>query len=66
MLEHLNASPQPPRRVVVVGAAGFIGNAIAARMERYGVPVLRIARAQVDLSAAGAGPKLAAALLCQH
>ena len=62
MLEHLNASPQPPRRVVVVGATGFVGNAIVTRMERDGVSVLRIARAQVDLSTAGAGPKLAALL----
>ena len=62
MLEHLNASSRPPRRVVVVGAAGFVGNAIAARMEHDGVPVLRIVRQQVDLSATGAGPRLAAML----
>ena len=62
MLEHLNASSQPPRRVVVVGAAGFVGNAIAARMEHDGVSVLRIVRQQVDLSATGAGPRLAAML----
>ena len=62
MLEHLNASSRPPRRVVVVGAAGFVGNAIAARMEHDGVSVLRIVRQQVDLSATGAGPRLAAML----
>ena len=62
MLEHLNASSRPPRRVVVVGAAGFVGNAIAARMEHDGVSVLRIVREQLDLSATGAGPRLAAML----
>jgi len=62
MLEHLNAEPQTPSRVVVAGAAGFVGNAIAARLERDRVPVLRITRREIDLAAAGAEAKLAAAL----
>lgn len=62
MLEHLNSSPKPPQRVVVIGAAGFVGAAIAARLERDGVPVLRVTRREVDLSATDAVPRLAALL----
>jgi len=62
VLEHLNDSPKPPRRVVVVGAAGFVGNAIAARMERDGVQTLRVGRGQVDLTASDAVARLAALL----
>jgi nucleoside-diphosphate-sugar epimerase len=34
MLEHLNASPQAPSRVVVIGAIGFVGSALVARLAR--------------------------------
>jgi UDP-glucose 4-epimerase len=63
MLEHQNAQAQKPVRVAVIGAGGFVGGAIAARMERDGVPVLRIAREQVDLLAPDAAAKLKALLL---
>jgi UDP-glucose 4-epimerase len=62
MLEHLNPAPQAPTRVVVIGAAGFVGKAIAARMERDGVSLLRVTRDQADLTAADAGTRLAALL----
>jgi nucleoside-diphosphate-sugar epimerase len=62
MLEHLNAAPQAPSRVVVAGAAGFVGNAIAARLERDRIPVLRITRREIDFTATGADAKLAALL----
>lgn len=62
MLEHLNSTPKAPQRVVVIGASGFVGNAVAARMERDGVSVLRVTRDQVDLSAADGGARLAALL----
>jgi nucleoside-diphosphate-sugar epimerase len=58
MLEHLNPSPVPPKRVVVMGAAGFVGGAIAARMARDGVPVLALGRAEVDLLLENASEKL--------
>jgi len=58
MLEHLNASPAAPRRVVVIGAGGFVGGAIAERLERDGVPVLRVSRKEVDLLAADANLRL--------
>jgi nucleoside-diphosphate-sugar epimerase len=62
MLEHLNAKPQVPLRVVVAGAAGFVGNAIATRLERDGVPVLRLARRDIDFADADADAKLASLL----
>lgn len=51
MIRHLNSQEQKPSRVVVIGAAGFVGGAIAARLERDGVPVLRVSRKDVDLLA---------------
>ncbi len=62
MLEHLNAEPTLPARVVVAGAAGFVGNAIAARLERDRVPVLRLTRREIDFAAPGAEAGLAASL----
>jgi nucleoside-diphosphate-sugar epimerase len=62
MLKHLNDRNQKPARVVVIGAAGFVGGAIATRMERDGVPVLRLARKEIDLLAPDAAAKLKALL----
>jgi UDP-glucose 4-epimerase len=63
MLEHLNTSPAAPRRVVVIGAGGFVGGAIAERLERDGVPVLRVSRKEVDLLAADAHQRLGRLLM---
>ena len=49
MLEHLFPNPVNPSRVVVIGAGGFVGNAVASRLEKGGVPVLRLTRKDVDL-----------------
>ncbi len=49
MLEHLNATPVAPRRVVIVGAHGFVGGALARRLAAQGVPVLALQRSDVDL-----------------
>lgn len=49
MLVHGNAESKKPARVVVMGAGGFVGNAIASRLEHDGVPVLRLSRRDVDL-----------------
>jgi nucleoside-diphosphate-sugar epimerase len=51
MLQHGNATPTPPERVVVMGAGGFVGNAIATRLERDNLPILRLGRSEVDLLA---------------
>lgn len=58
MLEHLNARPAAPERVVVVGAAGFVGKTIADRLARDGVAVVRLGRADLDLTADGAASAL--------
>lgn len=60
MLRHGLSSPVKPARVVVMGAHGFVGNAIAGRLEQAGVPVLRLTRKDIDLLAPGAAENLAA------
>jgi nucleoside-diphosphate-sugar epimerase len=59
MLQHLNEGWRAPARVVVVGADGFVGNAIATRLEHYDVPVVRLTRREVDLMAADGADRLA-------
>ncbi len=58
MIRHLHPQDERPSRVVVIGAAGFVGGAIAARLEHDGVPVLRISRKDVDLLAPNASSSL--------
>ena len=62
MFEHLNPDYRKPPRVVILGASGFIGNAVASCVERGGVQVVRITRSEVDLSGPNAGSQLAAVL----
>ena len=58
MLEHLNSSALLPRRVVILGAHGFVGAASARLMAAHGVPVLALGRAEADLLAAGTATRL--------
>lgn len=46
-------------RIVVIGAGGFIGGAIAATLEGRGVEVVRLTRREVDLLAPDAADRLA-------
>jgi nucleoside-diphosphate-sugar epimerase len=62
MLEHHSSKPEKPARVVVCGASGFVGGAVASRLERDGIPVLRIGRKEADLAAPDAHDRLAALL----
>lgn len=62
MLDHLNAAPTPPSRVVVIGAGGFVGGTIERHLKSTGVPTLALTRKAVDLLAPGAAGKLKALL----
>jgi len=59
MLQHLNGEPSLPERTVVIGAAGFVGNALMRRLNRAGANALGLTRKDVDLIAPGAGERLA-------
>jgi UDP-glucose 4-epimerase len=63
MLKHLNSSPAIPARTVVLGAAGFVGGAVARGIAARGGAVLALTRDDVDFLAPGAPQKLAGLLL---
>jgi UDP-glucose 4-epimerase len=58
VLKHLHTEPTIPERTVLIGASGFVGNAVLMRLEALGAPVLPIRRSDVDLT----GPNAAASL----
>ena len=62
MLQHHSAEPRKPGRVVVIGAGGFVGGAIARKLAAEGVDVLPITRKEINLLEEGAGKKLASLL----
>ena len=62
MMNHLNPNIARPSRVVVLGAGGFIGGAIARRLDADGIATLRLGRPDLDLLAEGASTQLARAL----
>lgn len=62
MLEHLNAQPVNPARVVIIGAGGFVGGAIRNRLEAERVAMLPLTRRELDLLQDNAGQKLQAML----
>ena len=61
-IRHLNDSPSNPERVVLLGARGFIAQALRRELEGRGIPVLPIGSKEIDLSAADAAKKLGAQL----
>ena len=62
MLEHRNAAPQAPSRVVIIGAKGFVGSALVTRLTRERIPTLALSRGEIDLLQPGAAEKLAGLL----
>ncbi len=62
MLTHLNSVATLPKRVVIIGAAGFVGGAIAQAARAQDVPTFLVTRRDVDLLADRAADKLAALL----
>jgi nucleoside-diphosphate-sugar epimerase len=62
MLTHHNTAPVPPARVVIIGAGGFVGSAIAKELARANIPTHGITRKQADLLAGGGADALKAQL----
>ena len=58
MLDHLNAGPAKPIRVVIIGAGGFVGGAIQKQLDADGVKTVPLVRKELDLLADGALAKL--------
>ncbi len=57
-LSHLNANATLPERIVVLGAAGFVGNALMRRLAQAGAPALGLTRKDIDLQAPDAADRL--------
>lgn len=62
ILKHHIPSPIPPDRVVIVGAGGFVGKAVANRLLSHGARVVGIARRDIDLLSGNAAEQLASTL----
>ena len=62
MLHHQHEKPTRPARVVVIGAGGFVGSAVAAALARDGIPVLPLTRKEIDLLQPDAPQRLAGLL----
>ena len=60
MLRHLLEIPTHPKRVVILGSAGFVGSACCQRLESKGITVLSVPRTELDLTQPDASAKLAA------
>jgi len=57
-MQHLNPRPARPSRVVVLGAGGFVGGAIARRLATDGIASLPVTRKECDLLAPDAASRL--------
>jgi len=62
VLEHLNTHSIDPKRVVLVGASGFIGRQLEALLCATGIDVKAISSRDIDLTADGSGERLSAEL----
>jgi UDP-glucose 4-epimerase len=63
LLTHLNSKVTFPKRVVVIGAGGFVGGAVVSRLKAKGANVLAITRHDVDLLASDGAERLKNLLL---
>lgn len=61
MFNHLNESPTKPKRVVILGAKGFVGSTAYNRIRDI-LPVVTISREQIDLCNSNAAEQLAKVL----
>ncbi len=58
MIRHLNSAAQPPERIVLLGARGFIAAALRRAIEASGLNAIAIGSAAIDLTAADAAAAL--------
>ncbi|MDR1032226.1 MAG: NAD(P)-dependent oxidoreductase [Holosporales bacterium] len=58
MLTHLNSKEIAPKRVVVLGAGGFIGKHLVKTLQNDGIAILPITRNEIDLEKSEAVQKL--------
>ena len=61
-MKHLDAKGAGPSRVVIVGAGGFVGAAIAGNLSGRGVPTISVSRSHADLLSENAAGQLAGIL----
>ena len=59
MLKHLFDHATKPKRVVILGSAGFVGNACTQRLKAMDIPVLELPRTELDLTDSKLGDLLA-------
>lgn len=59
MLKHHNEQAVSPKRVVILGAKGFVGNAISQCLSTKEIPVIALGREDLDLELNNAGEQLA-------
>lgn len=58
MLTHLNKDPIKPKRVVIMGANGFVGAALKRKLQAENIEYLALTRKEVDLLEVDAAKKL--------
>jgi len=58
MLKHLNTEERKPKRVVVLGHSGFIGEAIFKTLKLHNVPVKGISSKDLDMTSSDAVKRL--------
>jgi nucleoside-diphosphate-sugar epimerase len=62
MIQHLNATPVRPARVIVLGGSGFLGRHLLAHLRSLKIDTLRLSSTDLNLEEADAGNKLASLL----
>lgn len=62
MLKHLQNSATQPKRVVILGAKGFVGATTVNRLIKQGIDVVALGRDDLDLESADASTKLCSIL----
>jgi nucleoside-diphosphate-sugar epimerase len=62
MITHHHSTIKTPERAVLLGAGGFIGKAILAKLQGLGIPVLPLRSAELNLAEPAAAERLAGML----